>query len=181
MLWGGGDQLNTPLSVGKQVWQYDPTTDKWARRNDFPGEARYGGFGTTHNNKGYLIGGTGLNGMLADLWEYNDATDSWTQKAAPPTIISSGAFSGKAFLVGDKLTFTQFADNYYTYNFTTQAWSTAPAPDAIYKSALGGTGCTVYEYLTESSGANVYLFHQYRSVAGTPCLNLMGQLWQYTP
>ncbi|MEZ0610196.1 Kelch repeat-containing protein [Fibrella sp. WM1] len=178
---GGGDQLNTPLSVGKQVWQYDPATDKWTRRNDFPGEARYGGFGTVYNNKGYLIGGTGLNQMLADMWEYNDATDSWTQKAAPPTIVSNGAFSGKAYLVGDKLTFTQFADKYYTYNFTTQSWSTAPSPDAIYKSPLGGTGCTVYEYLTESIGANVFLFHQYRSVSGTSCLNLMGQFWQYTP
>ncbi|MGM9507157.1 hypothetical protein ACS5NO_05510 [Larkinella sp. GY13] len=83
--------------------------------------------------------------------------------------------------MGGKLTFVQQADKYFTYDFAAQAWSTAQAPDAIYRSPAGGAGCTTYEFQVESLGNSAYLFHQYRSVSGTPCTNLMGQFWQYTP
>ncbi|RCR66227.1 hypothetical protein [Larkinella punicea] len=177
-----GSNTATLIEPGKAVYEYDPTTDKWTKKKDFPGEPRFGAFGAVYNGKGYIMGGSTENfGSFKDLWEYDAVADVWTQKTASPVDIQGGAYSGKAYLVGGKLTFVQQADKYFTYDFAAQAWTTAQAPDAIYRAPAGGAGCTTYQFQVESVGNSAYLFHEYRSVSGTPCTNLMGQFWQYTP
>ncbi|MVM28954.1 hypothetical protein GO755_02835 [Spirosoma sp. HMF4905] len=61
------------------VFSYNPATDQWTRRADFPGLARSWGVGFSIAGKGYF--GAGITGEdergLRDLWQYDPATDKW--------------------------------------------------------------------------------------------------------
>jgi N-acetylneuraminic acid mutarotase len=69
-------------------WEYDPATDKWTRKADYPGQAAEYIRGFSINNKGYVGTGFGQRVYIPDgpaqnkdFWEYDPATDKWTQKA----------------------------------------------------------------------------------------------------
>jgi len=64
----------------KDFWVYSPTSDRWVRIADFPGNARISSVGFSINGKGYI--GTGYDGdkKLKDFWEYDPSTNKWTQK-----------------------------------------------------------------------------------------------------
>jgi N-acetylneuraminic acid mutarotase len=86
---GGNAASGFNSQLINDFWEYDPKTDIWTRKADYPGQAGeyVKGFGI--NNKGYV--GTGFGKRLAtpgddipqndDFWEYNPANDKWTRKA----------------------------------------------------------------------------------------------------
>lgn len=76
------------------LWEYDPATDKWTRKADYPGQAAEYLRGFTINGKAYM--GTGFGEQYyepdalpqnKDFWEYNPATDVWVQKADFPGVV----------------------------------------------------------------------------------------------
>ncbi len=74
---GNGYDASTLL---QEVWEYDPQMNTWTRRQDFPGGKRFGAFGFTAGDRGYLGGGAGESGQYLDFWEYDPAEDSWMKK-----------------------------------------------------------------------------------------------------
>ncbi len=61
-----------------RLWQYNPTTDTWQRRADFPGMSRSRGAGFSVGNRGYFGLGTDPDQQgLRDIWQYDPATDRW--------------------------------------------------------------------------------------------------------
>ncbi|GAB3901392.1 hypothetical protein GCM10028803_25980 [Larkinella knui] len=61
-----------------RLWAYDPTTDAWSRRADFPGSARQRGVGFALARSGYFGLGLTPDGQgLRDLWQYDPATNRW--------------------------------------------------------------------------------------------------------
>ena len=53
----------------KQVWAYDPATNIWTRKADFPGPGRWGPFGIGVNGKGYMgLGSIDGGTRLHDWW-----------------------------------------------------------------------------------------------------------------
>src|SRR5690606_16463821 len=81
---GTGYDGTTRLS---DFWSYNPTTDSWtevANLANFGGVARYGAVAFSIGSRGYIAtgNGAGSEGYLKDLWEYNPASNSWTQKAS---------------------------------------------------------------------------------------------------
>jgi hypothetical protein len=61
-----------------RLWQYNPATDTWQRRADFPGMARSRGTGFSVGNRGYFGLGTDHDQQgLRDIWQYDPATDRW--------------------------------------------------------------------------------------------------------
>lgn len=70
------------------VFEYDPLTDEWKRKADFPGSPRDASSGFVINNKGYFgIGWSGGGQHLYDFWEYDPANDLWTRKADLPKLL----------------------------------------------------------------------------------------------
>ena len=61
------------------LWEYNPNTDQWTQKTNFPGGGRSYAVGFSIGNKGYV----GLGGAI-DFWEYNPANDTWLQKADFP-------------------------------------------------------------------------------------------------
>jgi N-acetylneuraminic acid mutarotase len=95
---GTYDATNPAFKDTKDWWQYDPLSDAWTRKADFPGGRRDGAAGFVVNGKGYVCSGTTANGSIyyTDLWQYNPTTDVWTQKADFPGAgrWQSSGFSG---------------------------------------------------------------------------------------
>jgi len=56
----------------KDIWEYDPSTNTWTKKMDFPGNARSALGGTSIGNKGYIGLGVALHGgsRYNDFWEY---------------------------------------------------------------------------------------------------------------
>lgn len=60
------------------VDEYDPVTDTWVQRGDFPGVLTSRASGVASDGKGYSIGGNTQSATLDDeTWEYD--VDEWTQ------------------------------------------------------------------------------------------------------
>ena len=67
----------------KSFYSYDPTTDTWTKKEDFPGPARSFAIGDVYEGKAYLGFGADSNfNILDDLWVYDPATDEWTELAS---------------------------------------------------------------------------------------------------
>ena len=76
-------------------WQYDPTSNTWTQKGNFPGSGTYGISTFVIGNKGYIGGGWGYN----DFWQYNSANDTWKQLA---NIGYSTVQSGTGFAINGK-------------------------------------------------------------------------------
>jgi len=61
-------------------WAYTPSSDRWDKIADFPGNGRVNAVGFSVNGKGYV--GTGYDGdnKLKDFWEYDPTANTWTKK-----------------------------------------------------------------------------------------------------
>jgi N-acetylneuraminic acid mutarotase len=64
----------------KDFWTYNPTTDRWDRLADFPGNGRTASVGFSINGKGYVGTGYDGNNKLKDIWEYDPTLNTWTRK-----------------------------------------------------------------------------------------------------
>ena len=83
-----GGTVNDTLN---DLWAYDPVSDAWTQKADLPGAARTRAVAFTIGQTGYITTGVGsplpeMNGNmqypeLGDLWAYDPAADTWTQKA----------------------------------------------------------------------------------------------------
>ena len=85
----GGFKINGTgyFVAGNYLYAYNPSTNNWTRKADFPGVFRFdqhsfeaGGFG--YSGLGAL--GCCPGGSLIDLWRYSPSTDSWLQRSNFP-------------------------------------------------------------------------------------------------
>lgn len=93
----------------KDTWEYDPTSDSWVRKDDFPGEARQYAVAFSIGNYGYV--GTGKsedNDYLKDFYRFDPTAapgSQWTNVPFPG-IKRQGAtvfiIDNKAYLVGGR-------------------------------------------------------------------------------
>lgn len=88
-----------PNNYSNQTWEYDPATDQWAVKANFPGGVRYQLSSFALNGKGYAGLGTDQDIYRKDWWEYKPATNAWLQKADLPASERSNATT---FTIGDK-------------------------------------------------------------------------------
>ncbi len=103
----------------KDFWEYDPNTNTWTQKEDFPGTARYGAVAFSINNIGYV--GTGYDdNYLKDFYKYDPSTETWTEMS----------FSGNkrreavTFVIGDTAYIaTGYNNGSYVYDF----WKYAPS------------------------------------------------------
>jgi len=52
-------------------WEYDPTTDQWAQKNNFEGTSRDGAVGFAVGSKGYVTTGRSASARFDDIWEFD--------------------------------------------------------------------------------------------------------------
>ena len=65
----------------KDFWEYDPLSDGWINKADFPGGARAEATGFSMMGAGYIGTGTSQigSGSQADFWRYDPSSNSWSR------------------------------------------------------------------------------------------------------
>ncbi len=136
----------------KGIREYDPLTDTWTRKANFPGIGLKDAFVFTVGNKAYV--GTGESVNLADnsiirtnqFWEFNPIANTWTQKADFGGGIRSSAIS---FSIGNKgyvgsgnsspnSTYGIFPSDFWEYDVATDMWQQKKnLPSPIRSEAIG--------------------------------------------
>jgi len=85
---GDGETVNGNFVRFNDWWEYDPVTNTWTKKHNFPGGQRIYAAGFAVDGKGYICSGEKLSGSVNswpnDLWQFDPATDTWVQKANMP-------------------------------------------------------------------------------------------------
>lgn len=76
----------------KQLYEYDPETNIWTQKKDFPGTGRSEATVAVLNGKAYILFGlaVGKGSYTADAWEYDPGADAWRSLATPPLTRAGG-------------------------------------------------------------------------------------------
>lgn len=71
---------NNGFAPMRDTWEFDPATNSWSQKADFPGNPRYYAVGFGLGNFGFVgTGTTGSGTNFSDFYRFNPATNSWTQ------------------------------------------------------------------------------------------------------
>jgi N-acetylneuraminic acid mutarotase len=129
-------------------WQYDPGSNTWTQKADYPGQGRYGLFGFGIGNFGYA--GTGWSGggnPHNDFWQYDPSNNTWTAKA---NFGGSARYSTVGFTIGTKgyagLGYSPLLRDFWEYDPTANTW-TQKANFPAYRQAAIGIGVGNYGYV----------------------------------
>jgi N-acetylneuraminic acid mutarotase len=127
-------------------WRFDPGANTWSLMASFPGPARTNAVGFTIGSAGYIAAGSkpfSASITYNDLWAYDPATNTWTQKASMP---GPGKVSASGFAIGSKgYVAGGWSSDLYEYDATTNTWAQkASVPFGPVNSsvafAIGGKG-----------------------------------------
>ncbi|OOQ59701.1 Kelch repeat-containing protein [Mucilaginibacter pedocola] len=118
------------------LWEYDPATDQWTQKSDYPGQAAEYLRGFTINGKAYMGTGYGMQyyggpdaiPQNKDFWEYNPSTDTWTQKADLPAIgrenVIAFEINGSGYLgLGTNNNYDANYKDFWKYDATADKWT----------------------------------------------------------
>ena len=127
----GIDNANALLGTKlKDLWEYDPTTNSWTQKADFPGSGGNGIYFATAfsaDNKGYICGGKwGPSLYSSQLWEYKPSSDQWIQRANFPAGVryQLSSFSiGNQGYVGLGANQDVYKKDFYRYNPGSNQWT----------------------------------------------------------
>jgi uncharacterized delta-60 repeat protein len=163
----------------KDWWEFNPITNQWVQKSDFPGSARDGAVAFGANGRVYVgTGNDGTGGFERDFYEYDPASDAWTRKADFPEdfAAAAGITSGVAFsidnigYVGLGNTGVNNTQAFFKYNPGTNAWQSSaafPGPGRIGAIAFVTGGKAYVGFGFGSLGPHRNDLFEYDPVANT--------------
>lgn len=166
--------VNASTATLNDLWEYNPTTNAWTQRANFPGAGRAGAAAFSIGTKGYVGTGSSLSTSYATFYEYNPTTNAWTAKANFPGAVRWGA---AGFSVGSKgyicngvnQAGSTFYNNMYEYNPTNNTWTTKAAyPGAgRFKNSAFGNSTAGFVGLGANGTDAFKTFYEYNPTANT--------------
>ncbi len=124
-----------PNIIKHDWWEYDPSTNAWTQKSDYPGGFGVGSYACLSFGMatyGFVGGGQYSNGN--EFYKYTPATNSWTQVGNIPT----SAMNLQGFAI-DNIGYYLSGSTVYAYDADTDTWSTknnAPFSVGIWNSAF---------------------------------------------
>ncbi|MBK9543741.1 MAG: hypothetical protein IPO49_15760 [Bacteroidetes bacterium] len=161
------DMENTDL------WEYDPSSNLWSQKADFPGVRRTAAVGFGVGSKGYY--GTGFNGSsyLQDFWEYDPSANAWTAKASLPGTARSEAvgfqISTKGY-VGLGGGSAGYLSDFWEYTPFTNSWVQRLSFPGTARVRASGVGISTKGYVglgVSSANVNFADMWEYSAVSNT--------------
>jgi N-acetylneuraminic acid mutarotase len=132
-----GTGIDSTESLGaailKDFWEYDPQTNSWLQKADFPGGGGLGVYfstGFSIDSKGYICcGKMGPSVYSNELWEYKPNIDQWTQRSNFPGGVryqlASFTIENNAY-VGLGATQDVYKKDFWKYNPGSNQWTAIP-------------------------------------------------------
>lgn len=120
-------------------WEYNPTTDRWSQKTNFP-DTEYG-FGIfmdrrydNYNYSAFSIEDKGYVACKSGLWEYDPTTDTWIKKDNKSSTSPAVASIDKGYI-------SSINNVGYEYNPVNNTWT--------QKNNLSLSSCTYITYLND--------------------------------
>jgi N-acetylneuraminic acid mutarotase len=157
------------------LYEYNEATNTWAAKASFPGQARFDMFSFLFNNVIYMVGGrsedVNQNWMYyKQVWAYNIATNTWSQKTNYP---GGGSYAFGGFVLGQYAYVVAGYDgstnyrDFWKFNPQTDTWEQLPDfPGTLRRAGVSfNTGNTGYFGCGYTSGC-VKDFWKYEDPSG---------------
>jgi len=160
---GAADQNQTTLT--SDMWEYNPTTDKWTQVDNYGGGVRMCSISFyTHNTAYVTCGVTTGNALTADLWKYTPETSFKPTNAVNPA----------SLCIGDSVAYedtTNFVATNWQWNFPggSPSTSTSSTPKIKYSTA-GNYNVVLTAWNACDSGTTT--FTNYVSVGAAPSITV---------
>jgi N-acetylneuraminic acid mutarotase len=164
-----GTEYQTDVRT-KSFYSYDPVTDTWTQKDDFPGAARSFGIGEVYNGKAYFGFGLG-SAAFNDLWVYDPVTDVWEELPScpcDPRWHPAFTITNDKIIVGMGGSQTGNRNDFWMYDILTEEWTQiATYPGVVrhhpYQFSIGD-----YHYAGFGHGQAIYSdWNRYDSVTDT--------------
>ena len=158
---GTGGSQSTIGNETNEFWEYDPASDSWIQKADFPGIGRSRAVGFSIAGKGYIGPGYHFDSQNPvwpkDMWEYNPSNDLWTKK---PNYPGSGNTDCVHFSIGNfGYVGMGYLNNLDFWKFDPQNNSWTPLTSFPGNSRIAQTSCAI--------GNKGYLGLGYKVISGT--------------
>ncbi len=123
-----GNSISQNAGRETDLWEYNPETDEWIQKSDFPSLGREYAISFTIGDKAYVGLGFSNDGDNNDLWEYDQELDQWSQKADFPGLPREAAvafsIAGKGYVgLGTNLFFSASYKDVWEYDPRNDSWS----------------------------------------------------------
>jgi hypothetical protein len=154
------------------VWQYNPVTDTWMQKANFPGAGRGFAFSFTIGDKGYIGAGDTVHYYniqqpyfvnVSDLWEYDSNTDIWIQKASFP---ENYVGSGTNFVIDSKAYICKDTSEFWVYDPSINAWNQLPNISNLGNQFDVGFSIDNNGYVYSSNTDTINKFWEYSPTTG---------------
>lgn len=154
----GGKNYRTQTAYF-DCWEYDPSTNYWVQKSNFPGHCVWYACSFSSYDKGYIVcGEDSSSNTLNEVWQYDPTSDTWLQLSDFPglpridskgTSINNLGYLAGGFAAGNNL------QDLWQYNAMTDTWtqlSSVPLSGSIlYAFSLNG-----YSYFGSYQGGARY-------------------------
>lgn len=127
-----GTGLEPYLQAMKDFWEFDPMTNEWTRKADFPSLITYA-TGLSVNDMGYFAMGKLNSSYYRSLVRYDPVSNSWQALATNPGAAST--MDSPGFAINGRL-YVPAAGEMYEYNPETNVWTKKSYPAEL--GYLGG-------------------------------------------
>ena len=173
--YAGLGEYSDALHEFDYLWRFDPSTNSWIKKANFPGKARVAPASFVIGNKAYLVTGSVKNDgtCVTECWEYDAITNIWTQKAnflgCARTYAVGFAIGGKGYVGTGANELSNFRKDLYSYDTGTNIWTRIADFPGIARSCASGFAV---------NGKGYVCFGQ-DSLFSTDWLNT--DMWEYDP
>ncbi len=148
-------------------WQYNPSTNTWIQKADFPGKARILPETFVIGNYAYIVCGVDSTDdeSVNECWQYNAITNKWTQKANFP---GGSRCAGIGFAIGNKgyigsgaYWYGPYYHDIWQYDTGTDTWKQKAnlAGNSVYTTG-GGFSVGDKGYVCFGGDSNLYFTNQ---------------------
>jgi len=127
---GGGRYQCAGGGPYNSFYRYDPATNTWTQRANFPEPRLYNGVGASDGTYGYVAGGRDDPGSVPTnaLYRYDPTANSWTQISSIPGNVGReklfmAYYQGKLY-IGGGWTGSLCRQDFYAYDIQTGNWTT---------------------------------------------------------
>lgn len=149
-------------------WQFDPSTNSWTQKANFPGKARICPATFVIGHYAYVVTGqindSSPPGYTFECWRYDANNDTWTQKVNFPgtsrAYAVGFAIGSKGYVgTGSQYDFN-FRKDFWVYDTATNAWTQIadlPPPTARFSAsgfAVNGKGYICFGYDSDRGPQN---------------------------